>query len=210
VFSEAKRILRDTQTAEEILQDLFYQIWRTAERFDASRDSLAGWLVVAAREVKTTSARWWNWILLPATAALAVFCFALWQQNLQLSKKLEESRREVANLENQRLRVKGLVNVLALPETITVKLAGTDNESLGSGVVRYNLRLGVVAYKAELPQPPKGKISQMWLVPQDGAAISAGVFTQGSPGEDVVWTAQVPPNTWSQRAECRSRRDQRF
>jgi hypothetical protein len=37
VFSEAKRILRDTQTAEEILQDLFYQIWRTAERFDASR-----------------------------------------------------------------------------------------------------------------------------------------------------------------------------
>jgi len=49
VFSEAKRILRDTQTAEEILQDLFYQIWRTAERFDASRGSLAGWLMVAAR-----------------------------------------------------------------------------------------------------------------------------------------------------------------
>jgi RNA polymerase sigma-70 factor, ECF subfamily len=49
VYSEVKRILRDTGAAEEILQDLFYQIWRTAERFDAARGSLAGWLLVAAR-----------------------------------------------------------------------------------------------------------------------------------------------------------------
>lgn len=49
VFSEAKRILRDTGAAEEILQDLFYQVWKTSERFDASKGSLAGWLLVAAR-----------------------------------------------------------------------------------------------------------------------------------------------------------------
>jgi RNA polymerase sigma-70 factor, ECF subfamily len=49
VYSEAKRILRDAGAAEEILQDLFYQVWRTAERFDAARGSLAGWLLVAAR-----------------------------------------------------------------------------------------------------------------------------------------------------------------
>jgi RNA polymerase sigma-70 factor, ECF subfamily len=49
VYSEAKRILRDTGAAEEILQDLFYQVWRTAERFDPARGSLAGWLLVAAR-----------------------------------------------------------------------------------------------------------------------------------------------------------------
>jgi RNA polymerase sigma-70 factor (ECF subfamily) len=49
VFSEAKRILQDTGAAEEILQDLFYQVWRTAERFDPAKGSLAGWLLVAAR-----------------------------------------------------------------------------------------------------------------------------------------------------------------
>ena len=49
VFSEAKRILHDAGAAEEILQDLFYQIWRTADRFNAARGSLAGWLLVAAR-----------------------------------------------------------------------------------------------------------------------------------------------------------------
>jgi RNA polymerase sigma-70 factor, ECF subfamily len=49
VYSEAKRILRDAGAAEEILQDLFYQVWKTAERFDAARGSLAGFLLVAAR-----------------------------------------------------------------------------------------------------------------------------------------------------------------
>ena len=47
--SVLNRILRDTQAAEEILQDIFYQLWRTAARFDASRGSLPGWLVVIAR-----------------------------------------------------------------------------------------------------------------------------------------------------------------
>ncbi|MFZ0432203.1 MAG: sigma-70 family RNA polymerase sigma factor [Candidatus Acidiferrales bacterium] len=43
------RILRDTQAAEEILQDIFYHLWRTAAQFDASRGSLPGWLMVIGR-----------------------------------------------------------------------------------------------------------------------------------------------------------------
>lgn len=49
VFSEAKRILHRAGRAEEVLEDLFYQVWETAERFDPERGSLAGWLVLAAR-----------------------------------------------------------------------------------------------------------------------------------------------------------------
>jgi RNA polymerase sigma-70 factor (ECF subfamily) len=47
--SVLNRILRDTQAAEEILQDIFYQLWRNASQFDASRGSLSGWLLVIAR-----------------------------------------------------------------------------------------------------------------------------------------------------------------
>lgn len=49
VFSTAKRTLQRTGEAEEILQDVFYQVWRTAERFDPNKGSLAGWLLLAAR-----------------------------------------------------------------------------------------------------------------------------------------------------------------
>jgi RNA polymerase sigma-70 factor, ECF subfamily len=47
--SVLNRILRDRQAAEEILQDIFYQLWRTAPQFDPSRGSLPGWLMVIAR-----------------------------------------------------------------------------------------------------------------------------------------------------------------
>jgi RNA polymerase sigma-70 factor, ECF subfamily len=43
------RILRDGQAAEEVLQVIFFQLWRTARRFDSERGSLAGWLLVIAR-----------------------------------------------------------------------------------------------------------------------------------------------------------------
>lgn len=49
LFAMLMRILRDHQAAEEILQDIFLQLWRGAGRFDASRGSLPAWLMVIAR-----------------------------------------------------------------------------------------------------------------------------------------------------------------
>ena len=62
IFSEAKRILHRTGEAEEILQDMFYQVWETAERFDAERGSLAGWLLVATRNRAIAKLRKKNWM----------------------------------------------------------------------------------------------------------------------------------------------------
>lgn len=42
-------ILRDGTAAEELLRDVFVQLWRTAADFDGGRGSLAAWLVVIAR-----------------------------------------------------------------------------------------------------------------------------------------------------------------
>jgi RNA polymerase sigma-70 factor (ECF subfamily) len=47
--SVLNRILRDNQAAEEILQDIFYQLWCSGSRFDPARGSLPGWLLVIAR-----------------------------------------------------------------------------------------------------------------------------------------------------------------
>lgn len=49
VFGILMGVLRDATAAEEVLRDLFVQLWRTAAGFDAGRGSLAAWLMVMAR-----------------------------------------------------------------------------------------------------------------------------------------------------------------
>jgi RNA polymerase sigma-70 factor, ECF subfamily len=49
VYGVALRILQDIGAAEDILQDIFLQLWRRPDAFDSSRGSLAAWLAVIAR-----------------------------------------------------------------------------------------------------------------------------------------------------------------
>jgi RNA polymerase sigma-70 factor (ECF subfamily) len=49
VYSVSKRILQDDGAAEEVLQDIFHQLWRTAASFDSARGTLGSWLLVMAR-----------------------------------------------------------------------------------------------------------------------------------------------------------------
>jgi len=49
VYSVALRVLRDTGAAEDVLQDIFMQLWRNPGAFDASRGNISAWLAVIAR-----------------------------------------------------------------------------------------------------------------------------------------------------------------
>ncbi len=49
VYSVALRVLRDPAGAEDVLQEIFMQIWRSPDSFIATRGSLGGWLAVVSR-----------------------------------------------------------------------------------------------------------------------------------------------------------------
>ena len=49
VYSVALRVLRDPGSAEDVLQEIFMQIWRNPDGFVATRGSLGGWLAVVSR-----------------------------------------------------------------------------------------------------------------------------------------------------------------
>jgi RNA polymerase sigma-70 factor, ECF subfamily len=49
VYSVALRVLHDPSSAEDVLQEIFMQIWRSPEAFVATRGSLGGWLAVVSR-----------------------------------------------------------------------------------------------------------------------------------------------------------------
>jgi RNA polymerase sigma-70 factor, ECF subfamily len=49
VFSAALRVLSEASQAEDVLQEVFLQLWRNPSAFDANRGSMAAWLAVIAR-----------------------------------------------------------------------------------------------------------------------------------------------------------------
>jgi RNA polymerase sigma-70 factor, ECF subfamily len=49
VYSVALRVLRDPASAEDVLQEIFMQVWRNPDSFIATRGSLGGWLAVVSR-----------------------------------------------------------------------------------------------------------------------------------------------------------------
>jgi RNA polymerase sigma-70 factor (ECF subfamily) len=49
VYAVALRVLQDTSAAEDVLQDIFMQLWRNPGAFDSSRGNMAAWLAVIAR-----------------------------------------------------------------------------------------------------------------------------------------------------------------
>jgi RNA polymerase sigma-70 factor (ECF subfamily) len=49
VYGVALRVLGDATAAEDVLQEVFLQLWRNPQAFDAERGALAPWLAVIAR-----------------------------------------------------------------------------------------------------------------------------------------------------------------
>jgi len=49
LYSLALRIVRRPSDAEDVLQEVFSQVWRQAGRYDMSRGTVVGWLVMLTR-----------------------------------------------------------------------------------------------------------------------------------------------------------------
>lgn len=49
VYSVALRVLKDSGEAEDVVQEIFVQVWKNPAAFVSGRGSLGGWLVVVAR-----------------------------------------------------------------------------------------------------------------------------------------------------------------
>jgi RNA polymerase sigma-70 factor (ECF subfamily) len=49
VYSVALRVLKDSGEAEDVMQEIFIQVWKNPGAFVSGRGSLGGWLLVVAR-----------------------------------------------------------------------------------------------------------------------------------------------------------------
>jgi RNA polymerase sigma-70 factor (ECF subfamily) len=57
VYSVALRVLKDPGQAEDVMQEIFFQLWRKPDAFIQGRGSLGAWLMVVARNRAIDSVR---------------------------------------------------------------------------------------------------------------------------------------------------------
>jgi RNA polymerase sigma factor (sigma-70 family) len=57
VHGLVRRIVRDERMAEEVTEDVFFQVWRQADRFDSARGRPLGWILTIARTRSLDSLR---------------------------------------------------------------------------------------------------------------------------------------------------------
>ena len=57
VYSVALRVLNDPGQAEDVMQEIFFQVWRNPNAFMAGRGSVGAWLAVMARNRAIDSLR---------------------------------------------------------------------------------------------------------------------------------------------------------
>jgi anti-sigma-K factor RskA len=124
-------------------------------------------------------ARWWA-ALLPVATAFALATVLLWLHNEQLNRQLAELRNTLTQQKQELAETRHQADLIAARETLVVPLwaqKGTpESHAEGHARVLYNAKEGMMTYDGWLPSAPADKSYQLWLVPMNGAPISAGVF----------------------------------
>jgi anti-sigma-K factor RskA len=119
-------------------------------------------------------------ILVPVASALALATILLWLHNVQLDRQLAELRNTVQQQQKQLDEARHMADLLAARDTVVVPLWEQKTPTTVGARVVYNAHEGMMMYDGMLPPAPADKSYQLWLVPMNGAPISAGVFNPKS------------------------------
>jgi RNA polymerase sigma-70 factor, ECF subfamily len=156
VYSIALRVLRDESEAEEVVQDVFAQVWRQASRYDRTRGTVAAWLMTIARtraidRLRARRAR-------PDSAAAS-----LDMSTEPLAPSIDPGI--VIDAERDAQRVRLALDTLPLVQRLALELAyfeGLTQSEIAErleeplGTVKTRIRLGLLKLRDALMGSPAG------------------------------------------------------
>jgi len=136
--------------------------------------------------------RFRNFVWGTVAVALAIFAVYLWNSNKVMQEELDRqevaAKKQLAVIEKER----AIVALLTSPQTVTVNLAAKPPIATEPGRVMYNSRQGALIYAGTLPQLASGKSYELWVIPQKGDPIPAGVFSVDPNGDANVVLPKIP------------------
>ncbi len=180
-----------------VKQRLIQQVRGDAERSTAVAGSVGPPARTSGRAPRDTErsgeffGRWWAAVLVPAGAVLALATILLWTENRQLDRQLAVLRAAAEQQGQQLQEAREAADMIESHDTVTIALAQQPGMPTGAAHVMYNAKTGMLMYDGEIAPAPAAKSYQLWLVPENGKPISAGVFNPVS-GRTDHWMMKLP------------------
>jgi anti-sigma-K factor RskA len=135
--------------------------------------------------------RWWAALLVPAGVVLALAAILLWKEDMGLARQLAAERASIERLQKELDAERQISTLVEDKDTMTVSLAPMPGMPQGTARVFFNSQMGKMMCDGAIAPAPKNMTYQLWLVPKQGAPISAGFF-DATAGEYSSWMAAVP------------------
>jgi RNA polymerase sigma-70 factor (ECF subfamily) len=144
VYSLAFRIIGDASDAEEVVQDVFAQVWKQASRYDTSRGVVIAWMLMMTRSRAIDRIR--------ARRGLPPAAPDSWKGLAEMVDPAEGP--ELTTLTADQIgRVRDALNALPLPQRLAIQLAfyeGLTHVEIAErleeplGTVKTRIRLGLL------------------------------------------------------------------
>lgn len=137
---------------------------------------------------------WWAGVLVPAGIALAIATILLWHENRQLDRQLASLHAAIAQQQGQVEENREMAELASAPDTMVIPLAPQPGMPTGQARVVCSSHMGMLYYDGDLDPAPANKSYQLWLIPDHGDPINAGVFNPVA-GRDSTWMSKFPQGT---------------
>jgi anti-sigma-K factor RskA len=157
-------------------------------------------LDAVAREPQRTVAKrapahrqWWGWLGWAATAALLVFAFSLWRQNMLLHDLLATADFRDAESSRELAELRSIAAPIIDPAAQRVTLVAAKSPPQPQGKAYYlKNRHSLVFLANNMPPLPSQKAYELWLIPTSGSPIPAGLFKPDASGNATVVDPPLP------------------
>jgi anti-sigma-K factor RskA len=170
---------------------------------ERSRERLMAAVRKEPRQVKTAPATrrpWWRPVEWALAAAAVIVAMLLARQNGDLQRTVSDLKAAVSGQQQQLAQAKlqfaeaqQLVASLASPDSEHFTLVAGNTPPQPQGKAIYSRKTGTLVFIAgNMPKLPPQKAYELWLIPQSGAPIPAGVFKPDTRGSATVVKPTLP------------------
>jgi hypothetical protein len=136
-------------------------------------------------------------MLIPTAVSvgLLILVFALAMQNRMMHRELTAATRDSVQARDQAARAVDMMRMLTGydSDAVRVTLVATNAKPQPTGRAVYSPKTGrLVLLASNFAPVPQDKAYQLWLIPQQGAPIPAGVFKPDAKGTATMMLPSMP------------------